>query len=100
MPRGRPHDGKICGAVLSLGNSVKKRLAAPAKGGNHELTVLTQGIKTMKKYICDVCGWIYDPEIGDPDSGIAPGTAFEDIPDDWECPECGVGKDDFSLIEM
>jgi len=54
----------------------------------------------MKKYICDVCGWIYDQEIGDPDSGIAPGTAFEDIPDDWECPECGVGKDDFSLIEM
>ena len=54
----------------------------------------------MKKYICDVCGWIYDPEIGDPDSGIPPGTAFEDIPDDWECPECGVGKDDFSLLEI
>jgi rubredoxin len=54
---------------------------------------------TMKKYICDVCGWIYDPEIGDPDSGIAPGTKFEDIPDDWECPECGVGKDDFSVVE-
>jgi rubredoxin len=53
----------------------------------------------MKKYVCDVCGWVYDPETGDPDSGIAPGTAFEDIPDDWECPECGVGKDDFSLVE-
>ena len=53
----------------------------------------------MKKYICDVCGWIYDPETGDPDSGIAPGTKFEDIPADWECPECGVGKDDFSLVE-
>ena len=53
----------------------------------------------MKKYICDVCGWIYDPEIGDPDSGIAPGTKFEDIPDDWECPECGVGKDDFSVVD-
>ena len=37
----------------------------------------------MKKYICDVCGWIYDPEVGDPEGGIAPGTAFEDIPDDW-----------------
>jgi rubredoxin len=100
MPRGRPHDGQICRAVLSLDNSVKKRLATPEKGGNHETTFLTQGIETMKKYICDVCGWIYDQEIGDPDSGIAPGTAFEDIPDDWECPECGVGKDDFSLIEM
>ncbi len=53
----------------------------------------------MKKYICDVCGWIYDPEVGDPDSGIAPGTKFEDIPADWECPECGVGKDDFSVVE-
>ena len=37
----------------------------------------------MKKYVCDVCGWIYDPEVGDPEGGIAPGTAFEDIPDDW-----------------
>ncbi len=53
----------------------------------------------MKKYICDVCGWVYDPIIGDPDSGIAAGTAFKDIPDDWECPECGVGKDDFSVVE-
>lgn len=51
----------------------------------------------MDKYICDVCGYIYDPEAGDPDGGIAPGTAFEDIPDDWVCPVCGVSKDNFSL---
>jgi rubredoxin len=44
---------------------------------------------------CILCGWIYDPEIGDPDGGIAPGTSFDDIPDDWLCPLCGVGKDDF-----
>jgi len=50
----------------------------------------------MKKYICDVCGWIYDPAIGDPDGDIVAGTAFEDIPDDWVCPECGVSKEDFS----
>ena len=42
-----------------------------------------------------VCDYIYDPEMGDPDSGIEPGTAFEDIPDDWVCPLCGVGKEDF-----
>ena len=48
----------------------------------------------MKKYVCVVCGWVYDPEVGDPEGGIAPGTAFEDIPDDWVCPLCGVGKDD------
>ena len=56
-------------------------------------------LKLMKKYICDTCGYVYDPEVGDPDSGIAPGTAFEDIPEDWVCPICGVGKDDFSPVE-
>ena len=60
---------------------------------------LTVSIKIMKKYVCDVCGYIYDPAVGDPDGGIAPGTAFEDIPDDWVCPLCGVGKDDFSPVE-
>ena len=53
----------------------------------------------MKKYICIPCGWVYDPEIGDPDGGIAPGTAFEDIPDDWVCPLCGAGKDEFEPEE-
>ncbi|MBC2576981.1 rubredoxin [Peptostreptococcus russellii] len=53
----------------------------------------------MKKYVCDVCGYVYDPEIGDPDNGIAPGTPFEDIPDDWECPDCGVTKEDFSVMD-
>jgi flavin reductase (DIM6/NTAB) family NADH-FMN oxidoreductase RutF/rubredoxin len=49
----------------------------------------------MDKYVCKVCGYVYDPEKGDPDGGIAPGTNFEDIPDDWVCPICGVGKEDF-----
>lgn len=53
----------------------------------------------MQKYICTVCGYIYDPEMGDPDSGIAPGTSFEDIPDDWVCPVCFVGKEDFEPQE-
>lgn len=48
------------------------------------------------KYICDVCGWIYDEESGVPDMGIAPGTCFEDLPEDFECPLCMVGKEDFS----
>jgi len=56
-------------------------------------------INTMKKYVCIPCDWVYDPAIGDPDGGIAPGTAFEDIPEDWVCPVCGVGKEDFELIE-
>ena len=53
----------------------------------------------MKKYVCDVCGYIYDPAQGDPDNGTAPGTAFEDIPDGWVCPLGGVGKEDFSPVE-
>lgn len=54
----------------------------------------------MEKYVCKVCGWTYDPEAGDPDGGIEPGTAFSDIPDDWTCPVCGVGKDEFELCEQ
>lgn len=53
----------------------------------------------MKKYRCTVCDWIYDPVIGDPESGIAPGTPFESIPDEWTCPVCGVGKEDFEPVE-
>ncbi len=50
----------------------------------------------MTRYVCDVCGWVYDPEVGDPENDIPPGTAFKDLPDDWVCPECGVPKDQFS----
>ena len=50
----------------------------------------------MKKYVCDVCGYVYDPEEGDPDNGIDAGTAFADLPEDWVCPLCGASKDDFS----
>ena len=53
----------------------------------------------MKKYVCGVCGYVYDPEIGDPSNGIAPGTSFDSLPDDWCCPECGVGKDQFTPAE-
>ena len=54
----------------------------------------------MERWVCIVCGWIYDEKIGDPDSGIEPGTKFEDIPDDWLCPDCAVGKDDFELMDV
>ncbi|WP_300380146.1 rubredoxin [Clostridium sp.] len=53
----------------------------------------------MKKFICDVCGYIYDPELGDPDNGVDPGTAFEDVSEDWVCPLCLVDKSQFSEIE-
>ncbi|MFO7859693.1 MAG: rubredoxin [Desulfosalsimonas sp.] len=49
----------------------------------------------MDKYVCTICGYVYDPAQGDPDNGVAAGTSFEDLPDDWECPVCGAPKADF-----
>lgn len=52
----------------------------------------------MEKWECTSCGYIYDPELGDPENGIKPGTPFEDLPDDWVCPQCGVGKELFQKM--
>jgi rubredoxin len=53
----------------------------------------------MDKYRCSVCGWIYDPELGDPVGGVAPGTPFEKLPDDWQCPMCGASKNEFQQLD-
>jgi rubredoxin len=53
----------------------------------------------MSKYQCFFCGYVYDEAVGDPDGGIAPGTRWEDIPDDWLCPSCGAAKSDFAMME-
>lgn len=53
----------------------------------------------MAKYICNICGYIYDEQLGCEEDGLAPGTRWEDIPDDWYCPDCGVTKSDFTLLE-
>jgi len=52
----------------------------------------------MDKFVCKVCGYIYDPAVGDEDNGVAAGVAFQDLPDDWVCPLCGVGKEDFEEV--
>lgn len=49
----------------------------------------------MDRYVCTVCGYVYDPAMGDPDNGVAAGTSFEDLPGDWVCPVCGAPKEDF-----
>ncbi len=54
---------------------------------------------TTMKYTCLLCSYVYDPAVGDPDNGVEPGTAFEDLPDTWVCPECGAGKDQFEPVE-
>jgi len=84
-----------------------KRGATPPSAPTHISVEKTDNYKTsankednkMKKYQCSVCGYVYDPAVGDPDSGIAPGTSFEDIPDDWVCPVCGVTKDQFEPVD-
>lgn len=69
------------------------RMRVALEGTEHK-AIRSEG--KMKRYVCDVCGWVYDPEKGDPDNGIEPGTAFEDLPDDWVCPVCGAAKEEFS----
>ena len=54
----------------------------------------------MRRWQCIVCGYVYEEAAGIPEDGIAPGTSWDDIPDDWECPECGVSKADFEMIEV
>lgn len=90
----------VCGA------SVKafKPLAGP--GSVHAENAATSAQKTetqgattgMKKYRCDICGYVYDPDVGDDAAGIAAGTSFDDLPDDYECPVCGASKDEFTEI--
>ncbi len=60
----------------------------------------TKGASVMKKYMCLICGFIYDEEKGWPDDGIPPGTRWDEVPPTWTCPECGATKDDFEMIEI
>lgn len=56
--------------------------------------------RVYKQYICLICGWLYDEEIGRPEEGIPAGTRWEDVPESWVCPECGVGKQDFEMVQI
>jgi rubredoxin len=57
-------------------------------------------VAVMKTYMCLICGYIYDESKGDPDSGLQPGTRWEDVPLSWRCPSCGAGKEDFEMTEI
>ena len=59
-----------------------------------------RGICMAKTWVCSVCGYMYDPALGDPDGGIPPGTAFEDLPETWTCPECGAAKESFQSQDV
>jgi rubredoxin len=66
---------------------------------NLNSSFIIKGVK-MKSWQCIVCGFIYEEEKGLPEDGIAPGTAWADVPDNWECPDCGVSKSDFEMVEL
>ena len=75
--------------------SKKRYLARRQVRWQEPIVSYSKKLMKMEKFICNTCGYVYDPAVGDPDAGIAPGTPFESLPDDWVCPLCGVGKDDF-----
>jgi rubredoxin len=70
--------------------------ARPVRAGNNSNSTPKKEEKRMDRYVCQVCGYVYDPAQGDPDNGVAPGTPFAKVPDDWECPVCGASKADFA----
>ena len=95
--------GSVGGAGVQLLDGVvghALRVSTAARAAYVKLAPpLGRGSHTAQKWICESCGFIYDPAEGDPDGGIAPGTAFEQIPDDWFCPVCGARKKDFVPYE-
>jgi len=98
--------GELVGAdVISEGEPMTYAYYHQVKRGTTPKTAPSyieekkEAVTKMAKYECTVCGYIYDPELGDPDGGIAPGTPFEEIPDDWVCPVCGATKSEFEKIE-
>lgn len=74
--------------------------SAVCDGEPHRLSISNRWGFVMKKWRCLVCDWVYDEAKGVPDEGIAPGTRWEDVPNDWTCPDCGAGKADFQMVEV
>jgi rubredoxin len=82
----------VCGATKKM----FKPLAGQGSAIEESMLQTPQKEEMMAKYVCQVCGYVYDPAQGDPDNGVPAGTAFEKLPDSWECPVCGAGKADFA----
>jgi len=98
--------GELVGAdILKEGEAMTYAYYHQVKRGSTPKTAPSyieerkETVSKMTKYECTVCGYTYDPEAGDPDGGIKPGTPFEELPDDWVCPVCGASKDQFEKVE-
>ena len=97
---------KKCFRPLVGPGSTKADCELPVENNPAKLTAAAKAAKTtkkesdpMQKYVCEICGYVYDPEVGDPDNNVAAGTAWDDVPEDWVCPVCGAGKDNFAPEE-
>lgn len=94
----------VAAEVLGTGEPMTYAYYQQVKKGTTPVTAPSyiekkgEGLKTMDKYECQVCGYVYDPKVGDPESSTPPGTAFEALPDSWTCPVCGASKDEFKKI--
>ena len=73
---------------------------APASAGSSAASAEDSADTGLKQWVCVICGWVYDEAAGAPDDGLAPGTRWADVPEDWRCPLCDVGKEDFALVEF
>jgi len=83
--------------------SIQIAIARPSASRFNRASIRTAkraAISSMKAYMCVICGYVYEEEKGDPVSGIAPGTRWEDVPLSWRCPDCGAGKEDFEMVEV
>ena len=107
----RQHDGRkfgfgVGGHGEAAGNGGSEEASGDARGARRAARLAriarfySNGPCAMKKYMCLICGWIYDEAVGAPDEGIPPGTKWEDVPPNWTCPECGARKEDFELVEF
>ena len=95
----RPQE-RMRGERVATMRRILLQRVAPVPRVLHERRRARACADAMKKYMCLICGWIYDEAIGAPDEGIAPGTRWEDVPPNWTCPECGARKEDFEMIEF
>ncbi|WP_109481194.1 rubredoxin [Paraburkholderia sp. C35] len=78
----------------------KDRSAAVSDAASNEVAQVPSSASEFKQWVCVICGWVYDEAAGLPEEGIAPGTRWADVPGDWRCPLCDVGKEDFALVEF
>lgn len=94
----KPEDGTVPPLIFTLVDPAAA-LTVQAEGAQAPVKAASAPDE-LKQWVCVICGWIYDEALGYPEDGIAPGTRWADVPEDWRCPLCDVGKEDFAMVEF